>query len=231
MDDQPNRPQKKFGRRFGGWQRRERDPREEKRNEASELNKEALDLLARHGLSHEELGSDDPAEDISDTDLAPGALGVEQGSEAKESRSRFSRKSARHKAMDFLARRGYSENELRLKLLRDYPEDDVEDAITHVRENNWLSPPEEIAERVAAELGRKKKGHRFINQFLKSKGLPAVTKDLDSEVEKARELVSAKMKHDFETDGPLPWEAKMKAQRILMNRGFDLETIRKALQP
>lgn len=158
---------------------------------------------------------------------------LETDSEEGEGRSKSRRgrpKSARHKAMDFLARRGYSEQELRLKLSRDYADDDVEDAITHCRENNWLSAPEEIAERVAVELSRKNKGHRFINQFLKSKGLPPVEKDLDAEVEKAKGIIASKLRHDFETDGPLPFESKAKAQRLLMNRGFDVETIRKVLR-
>lgn len=173
--------------------------------------------------------SDQDPQDSED-DVSPFALSSAEIEEAKKGNSPRRGKSARHKAMDFLARRGYSEQELRLKLSRDYAEDDVEDAITHVRENNWLSAPEEIAERVAAELGRKNKGHRFVNQFLKSKGLPPVAKDLEAEVERAKAIIASKLRHDFETDGPLPFDSKAKAQRLLANRGFDIETIRKVLR-
>lgn len=251
MDDSNNRPpegpRKNYGRRFGGWKPSEGakpfKKRTFNRDEFGEPIEEAPEPTPDESKSKRKKKWRTDSAPLEQTDaveddnhgLAPGALGVEQPLAPEDSgrggrKERFARKSARTKAMDFLARRGYSENELRLKLLRDYPADDVEDAVANARENGWLSAPEEIAERVAAELGRKKKGHRFVNQFLKAKGLPPVAKDLDAEVERARELLSTKLKHDFETDGPLPYEARAKAQRLLMNRGFDIETIIKALQ-
>ncbi|HVK62493.1 MAG TPA: hypothetical protein VM432_13125, partial [Bdellovibrionales bacterium] len=71
---------------------------------------------------------------------------------------RGSDKSAREKVMDFLARRNHSELELRQKLSRTYPEHEVEEAIAFAKENNWMAQPEELAERVAIELGRRNKG-------------------------------------------------------------------------
>ena len=141
---------------------------------------------------------------------------------------RYPRKTAYNKMMDYLARRSYSEFELRQKLLQDYAEDDVDNAIERAKESGWITPPEEMAEKVAAELGRKRKGHRFINQFLKHKGLPPVSENADEELAKARELLEARLKHDF-SEGPLPRELFDKAQRILFNRGFSGETIRRAL--
>jgi regulatory protein len=139
------------------------------------------------------------------------------------------RKSAYNKMMDHLARRSFSELELRKKLSQDYAEEDVEDAVSRAREAGWLTPPEEAAERVAAELARKRKGHRYINQFLKQKGLPPVAENPDEEFSKAREFLATKLKHDFESDGPLPRELYEKAQRLLFNRGFSSETIRRTL--
>lgn len=127
--------------------------------------------------------------------------------------------------MDLLARRSHSELELRRKLEGLYHEDDVADAIRVARESGWMPPPEEIAERVAVELGRKKKGHRYINQFLKTKGLPPVAKDADAEVEKARAIVHARLRKD----GPFDWNDQQKIYRLLANRGFEDDTIRRVI--
>lgn len=127
--------------------------------------------------------------------------------------------------MDLLARRNHSELELRRKLADDYAEDDITDAIRIAQESGWMPPAEEIAERVAVELGRKKKGHRFINRFLRNKGLPPVAKDVDAEVEKACAIVHSKMK----SEGPFDREQQIKIWRLLANRGFDDDTIRRVI--
>lgn len=127
--------------------------------------------------------------------------------------------------MDLLARRNHSELELRRKLADDYAEDDITAAIADAQENGWMPPAEEIAERVALELGRKKKGHRFINQFLRNKGLPPVAKDAEAEVEKAMAIVATKMK----SEGPFNRAEQMKIYRLLANRGFEDETIRRVI--
>jgi regulatory protein len=134
-----------------------------------------------------------------------------------------SRKSARHKIMDLLARRNHSELELRQKLSRDYADEDIADALAFARENKWMTPPEELSTRVAEELGRKRKGHRYINQFLKAKGLPPVEKDVASELRLAREIATTKMGKP----GPYDYEEQKKIHRLLANRGFDDDTIRR----
>lgn len=134
-------------------------------------------------------------------------------------------KSARDKIMDLLARRNHSELELRQKLSRTYPAHDVSDAIEFARTHNWMLPDEELSGRVATALGRKKKGHRYINQFLRSKGLPPVEKDLQDEIRKGRAIIKAKL----DKDGPFDYEERRKIYRILANRGFDDETIRQVL--
>lgn len=132
--------------------------------------------------------------------------------------------------MDMLARRGHSELELRQKLSRDYEPAEIDAAIQFAKESKWMTEPEELSERVSMELGRKKKGHRFINQFLKNNGLPPVSKDLDEEVRKAREIIDAKMARKLAKGIPFDYEEKMKLHRTLANRGFDDETIRQALK-
>jgi SOS response regulatory protein OraA/RecX len=139
------------------------------------------------------------------------------------------RKSAYAKMMDYLSRRELSEFELRAKLLKLYAEDDVDDALKQAKQSNWLPAPEEMSERVAATLARKNKGHHFINAYLEQKGLPPVMENLENEVVRARDLIASKFKHDFETNGALPGDLTAQAQRLLFNRGFSSETIRRAL--
>jgi regulatory protein len=127
--------------------------------------------------------------------------------------------------MDLLARRSHTELELRKKLDGLYADDDITDAIQNARQNGWMPPAEEIAERVALELGRKKKGHRFINQFLRDKGLPPVSKDTEGEVEKARAIVVSKMRKA----GPFDRTEQAKIYRLLANRGFEDDTIRRVI--
>ena len=137
--------------------------------------------------------------------------------------------------MDLLARRSHSELELRQKLSRSHAEDEVSDAIEFARANGWLTAPEELAERVSAELGRKRKGHLFIRQFLQAKGLPPVHKDLEEEIRKGDALLEAKRvyRETIPDDpsgafDPVDHERRQrrKIQRLLANRGFDDETIR-----
>lgn len=134
------------------------------------------------------------------------------------------RKDVFAKLMDYLARRTYSEFELRQKLEAAYPLEDVDDAISRAKLRGWIAPAEETAARLVGELNRKRKGQRLISQYLEAKGLPSVALDPELEFAKARELLTAKFKHDFETEGPLAQDLMPKAQRLLFNRGFDSDT-------
>jgi regulatory protein len=136
-------------------------------------------------------------------------------------------KSASEKAMDYLARRSHSELELRQKLSRTYGSLEVEAAIAYAKENGWMTEPAELSERVAIELRRKHKGVRFINQFLKNKGLPSVAKDPDEEVSKAIEVIESKLRTRLK--GEFGFEEQQKVYRWLATRGFDEETIRQAI--
>lgn len=143
----------------------------------------------------------------------------------KEPKKRY-RKSARDKIMDFLARRLHSELELRRKLSLSYEPEEVEDALAFAKENGWMLEPTELSERVSLELTRKKKGHRYINQFLQKKGLPPVVKNSESELQKARDLAEVRARHE----PPYDFEEQKKIFRYLQNRGFDDETIRQVIK-
>ena len=123
---------------------------------------------------------------------------------------------ARNKAMDFLARRDHSEKELRKKLLKTFEPDKVDEALDYVKDRGWLLPPDELSEKATESLHRKKKGHLYIQNFLREKGLPLQPKDLDRELEKARELIQEKASD--------PGDVK-RVSALLKNRGFDTETI------
>ncbi len=133
--------------------------------------------------------------------------------------------SPRKKIMDLLARRDHSELELRRKLSADYEADQIRDAIEFAKQNKWLRDPTELALAVAAELGRKNKGAQYIQAFLSSRGLPSVSRDVNEEHRKALELIATKLR----AQPPFEVEFKNKIVRLLKNRGFDDETIRKVI--
>ena len=124
--------------------------------------------------------------------------------------------------MRFLARRSYSELELRQKLAQYYDDAEVADAIAFAHEQNWIPSPHEMAEQVARELTRKRKGHRYIQNFLREKGLPTTARDGEAELARGRELVATKWPEYRQADR----NEKIRISRFLANRGYDDETIR-----
>lgn len=136
--------------------------------------------------------------------------------------------SARTAVMNLLARRDHSPLEIRRKLGERYSADEVESAIAIAQESGWLAPVDELASRVGRQLDMKKKGHRFIQNFLRQKGLPNLERNFETEVEKARAIVRSKLRLDasHEAATALPQETRIKAHRWLANRGFDDDVIR-----
>ena len=133
-------------------------------------------------------------------------------------------KSAFDKCIDFLAQRDHSELELREKLFdRSYSEEEIETAIEKLHDRNYLLAPEVLAEKVASAQSRRGKGNRYIQNYLKKKGLPEHQIDLDLEVEQAFELVRRKHK----CEPPYAYDLKIKIQRFLANRGYSYEVIQK----
>lgn len=122
--------------------------------------------------------------------------------------------------MDLLARRDHSEKELRDKLARHFEPEEIDQTITEVKERGWLLPPEELAAKATESLHRKNKGHLYILQFLRTRGLPEVPKDPDRELEKALDIIKQKAKD--------PTDIK-RTSSLLKNRGFDTETISRTI--
>lgn len=125
----------------------------------------------------------------------------------------------------YLAMRDHSETELRTKMGRRFESDVVEKAIELARERDWLLAPEKLAQKATEELRRRKKSHRYIQNTLRKRGLPATSRDSDGEMEKIRELLRSR----FVEAGDLSYEEKAKAYRFLKYRGFDDALIRKVL--
>lgn len=131
----------------------------------------------------------------------------------------------RKKIMDHLARRDHSEKELRTKLREKFEDHEaIEKAISFVKEKNWLGDPQKLAEQMSNMLHRRNKGSRYIQNYLKEKGLPQVSFDDDLELQKAKELVAKKFKTLDRSRATL-----MKKSRFLQSRGFNGNIINKIL--
>ncbi len=130
------------------------------------------------------------------------------------------KKSARVKAMDYLARRDHSEKELYEKLKKNFETTEITLAIEEIKERGWLIPENELSEKVTLSLHRKNKGIHYIQQFLKKKGLPLTSVDHEVEFDKAMQLVNGRIKDTANLS---------KVSSLLKNRGFDTETIGKVI--
>ena len=129
------------------------------------------------------------------------------------------------KLAGYLATRDHSEKELREKLSRKFNTNLVDWALQEAHRQNWISPPEELSERVALMLHQKRKGINYIQKYLANKGLPLVKRQLELELRKCRSLLNNKF-HEFED---FSFEDRAKAYKYLQYRGFDDETIKKAI--
>lgn len=98
----------------------------------------------------------------------------------------------------------------------------MERLLNEAEENGWLTPEEQIAERLALSLARRHKSQMYINGQLRKRQLPRV--QVDDELESIRHLLERK----FGT-GELSYEEKGKAYRFLKYRGFKDSAIRQVL--
>lgn len=129
------------------------------------------------------------------------------------------------KLMEYLARRNHSEKELMQKLSRKYSKEEVIKAIQEAKDNNWLIDESKLSEQTALMLHRKKKGIIYIQAYLRQKGLPSIKKDNEIEIEKARQILISLDLEDLTNKA-----SKLKARRVLTNRGFDFETIQRVIK-
>lgn len=153
--------------------------------------------------------------------------------------------SIKRRVMDLIAKRDHSEKELQQKLSRLkkwdnkkerlYSDEEISNVITWARENRWLQDSSYLSARWAEALTKKKKGIKYINAYLNQKGLPAVSKNQEVEVDKAILLLRKKLQTKaiqtaIEEAGKLDRNIKLKLTRFLISRGFDQETISSAFK-
>jgi regulatory protein len=130
--------------------------------------------------------------------------------------------------MDVIARRDHSEQEIRKKMDDRFVSEVIDLIVIELKERSWLpnSPEQEqnLAGRFASTLHRRNKSQWWINQKLKSIGLPKVDLQEDIELEKALQLAGRKMR-----GGPLDREAVPAIARTLRSRGYSSSIIQKVI--
>jgi len=138
--------------------------------------------------------------------------------------------SLRQRALNYLARREYTRDELYRKLLPYTEEaDTLEDLLTDFKARGWLSEQRFVEQVVHARGGRY--GSRYIAHELREKGVAAelieqaLPQLQESDLETARTVWAKKF-------GQLPEDAKARAKqmRFLQGRGFSFPVIAKVLE-
>lgn len=138
--------------------------------------------------------------------------------------------SLRQRALNYLARREYTRDELYRKLLPYTEESDsLEDLLADFKARGWLSEQRFVEQVVHARSGRY--GSRSIAHELRQKGVAeelieqALPQLKESDLENARAVWVKKF-------GQLPADAKerVKQMRFLQGRGFSFQVIAKVLE-
>lgn len=138
-------------------------------------------------------------------------------------------KSLRQRALEYLAKREYSQHELTQKLKAFAEEgDDIPTLLDDFKKRGWLSDArftEQLVHARKAKFGANKVAHE-----LREKGVAdelvtdAVTKLKENELDNAREVWCKKFKAP-----PANREEWAKQARFMQSRGFSFETIKKVL--
>ncbi len=96
--------------------------------------------------------------------------------------------------------------------------------LAHARK--YIKDPHELAAQTGRALQARGKGRFYVQQALKKKGLPALHLDSEQELANCQELLSRRFHgHDLSQTA-----VRVKAFRYLTSRGFDSETVNKALK-
>nr|CRH07664.1 Regulatory protein recX. Regular protein for recA [Candidatus Magnetococcus massalia] len=139
------------------------------------------------------------------------------------------------RALRWLGRREYGETELRRRLMQQEgaTPDLVDQVIHRLLELNYLND-QRFAELVVRERIRRGQGPVRIRHELRQKGVPnsLIEQALQSQQSEADDLVTQAQKALNKRYGDAPaedWKARKKRYDFLMRRGFDGETVRKAL--
>ena len=141
------------------------------------------------------------------------------------------RRSAYAAALSLLAMREHSRQQLAQKLAqRDYPETEISDALQQLSDDGYLSDERAFSASVAGGL-RRGHGPLRIRAQLREAGLPSdgpITADNETPIDwiaQAKGLAERR----FGTDPPNDYKEWARRARFLQSRGFDSETIRRAL--
>ena len=164
-----------------------------------------------------------------------GGLGGQGGRGAKPKRE-VKLSDVEAKAMHLLAQRDHSEDELRQKLAqRDYPQALIDQAIERMKEYRYLDD-----ERAARSMARMLIGQRWgpyqVKAKLKAKGfdegeIAQALQELveeDTWLQAARERLASKFREE-QGQGRMDDATRGRAYRHLQHRGFDGDTVRRAL--
>ena len=136
----------------------------------------------------------------------------------------------RQRALNYLARREYTRDELYRKLLPYTEESDsLEDLLADFKARGWLSEQRFVEQVVHARSGRY--GSRYIAHELREKGVAvelieqALPQLQENDLETARMIWTKKF-------GKMPEDAKERAKqtRFLQGRGFSFPVIAKVLE-
>ncbi len=135
---------------------------------------------------------------------------------------KFFAQGALDKIAYYLGARDHSEKELIEKLRKkDFTEPEIKAALLKAKHHNWIADPEELSIKTTKALYRRRKGHYYIQRFLKKKGLPPTKRLPEEEVDNAMSLVTNNRKFkNLE-----PYELRKKVFLFLSNRGYDRSTI------
>ena len=152
-----------------------------------------------------------------------------------------------NKAFESLCRllqgRDHSECELRRKLAARFSADEIDSALQEACQRGLLLAPATLSENFARSWHRRNKGFVYIQQQLRQKGLPAIERNEELEVQKAR-IVLQKLQGST-ADGAVgvgvafgggtPSSSRGRAadkarlSRQLIARGFDFDTVKQVL--
>jgi len=138
-------------------------------------------------------------------------------------------RSARHAAMDLLARREHSCTELKRKLaVRDYPEDEINDAVAKL-EAEGLASDARFAEAFVASRVRRGQGPRRIERELDARGVdPELASAPLEQVDWLAQVRAARVRK-FGPGRPDDFKERARQARFLEYRGFTGEQIGREL--
>ena len=133
---------------------------------------------------------------------------------------------AKYKIMELMATRDHSLIELKKKIKHRCDKDTLDKVLQWAEQQTWFPSDEKIQEQVIRALGKKRKGIKAINLKMKELGLKSVQISVESEIEKALDLLNIKYKKIkwLELNSEDFFKNKSKALRFLLSRGFENST-------